>query len=121
MIRRKMEETQLREIGFEPIDEEGEWYVGATIVSGDIVPLYVHVPWDSFPYSEPKIYIGDNTFLGLHDCIIGTAYGPQIHFRNYAWNPSMHVAELVMNAVSFLKSLGWRYRIKKYGLWRFLK
>lgn len=110
-FRLKQEETLMREIGFYPVD--GKSYVGSTVIGGDIVNILVLVP-ETFPYSQPRIIVQDRDFLGLHHCIIPDSLGARIHFRDNQWRPDMHIADLTMNAIAFLKGLETRYKMRKF-------
>lgn len=101
-MRLKQEETLLREIGFFPSGHRE--FSGLVKVGDRVIMMKVYLP-STFPYSRPIITINDPSFLGRHPCILRSSYGIEVHFHDSCWKPWMHASELVVQAISFLRSL----------------
>jgi len=102
-MRLMQEETLLRELGFIPSGHRK--FSGLVKVGNKIIVMTVYLP-STFPYSRPIITIDDPSFLGKHRCIIPNEHGIEVHFHDSDWKPWMHASELVVQAISFLRSLG---------------
>ena len=78
--------------------------------------MTVYLP-STFPYSRPIITIDDPSFLGRHPCIMLNEHGIEVHFKDNYWKPWMHASELVVQAISFLRSIEKR----RSNLWKRLE
>ncbi len=101
--RLRQEETLLRRIGFVPVKDRKNRYVGIVRACGRTFKMFVTLP-ETFPYSRPIITINDPWFLNKHPCIIRRGWEVEIHFHDEDWNPRMHASQLALNAIRFLKS-----------------
>ena len=101
--RHRQEEVLLRKIGFVPVKDRRNRYVGIVRACGRTFKMFVTLP-ETFPYSRPVITINDPWFLNKHPCIVRRGMEIEIHFHDEDWDPRMHASQLALNAIRFLKS-----------------